>query len=157
MINFSGKYNAYEISKYVINYYNDNFGGISNLKLQKILYFIQAAFLLRSNNTVPAFTNEIQAWDFGPVVPDIYRKYKIFGGGNIPTEEFDESTIEVNDKMHIAKLLNNSSKYSTIDLVELTHKQAPWKDVYNEYVMAEITNDSIYKFFNEKKEEKIKG
>ena len=38
-------YNALDVSRYIINYSNDKNYGISNLKLQKILYFVQAYFL----------------------------------------------------------------------------------------------------------------
>lgn len=39
-----GKYSVYDVSSYVIKYSNEKLNGISNLKLQKILYFIQAFF-----------------------------------------------------------------------------------------------------------------
>ena len=39
-------YNVLEICRHVINYSNEKDYGISNLKLQKVLYFIQAYFLI---------------------------------------------------------------------------------------------------------------
>jgi uncharacterized phage-associated protein len=41
---------------------------ISNLQLQKILYYIQKTFL---ENGMVAFDDEIEAWKFGPVVPAV--------------------------------------------------------------------------------------
>ena len=48
--------------------------GITNLKLQKMLYFAQVYFLATMNR--PLFSDRIEAWEYGPVVPCIYRQYK---------------------------------------------------------------------------------
>lgn len=54
-------YNVLDVCRYVINYSNDKDYGISNLKLQKILYFIQAYFLISANKK--CFEEKIEAWD----------------------------------------------------------------------------------------------
>lgn len=76
-------YNVLDVCRYVINYSNDKDYIISNLKLQKILYFIQAYFLINKNNA--CFKEIIEAWDFGPVIPKAYSEYKQYGGGHIPS------------------------------------------------------------------------
>lgn len=40
-------YKVLDVCRYVIDYSNEKEYGISNLKLQKILYFIQAYFLIK--------------------------------------------------------------------------------------------------------------
>ena len=150
-----GKYSVYDVSSYVIKYSNEKLNGISNLKLQKILYFIQAFFLVYREPKQPAFNEKIEAWDFRPVVPVIYHKYKAFGGGDIPTEQYAECNIEEQDKKHIEYVLNGFANYSATDLVQLTQNQAPWKNVYNKYDSYnsnEITKKSIYEYFNAKRE-----
>lgn len=77
-------YKVLDVCKYVIDYSNEKEYGISNLKLQKILYFIQAYFLIKQPSRC-CFDDKIEAWDFGPVVPKAYRKYKQFGSSDIPT------------------------------------------------------------------------
>lgn len=54
-------YNVLEICSYIINYSNEKEYDISNLKLQKLLYFIQIYFLI--NNDEPCFEEKIEAWD----------------------------------------------------------------------------------------------
>ena len=76
-------YNVSDVSRYVIKYSNDKGYGISNLKLQKILYFIQAYFLINTPNGNPCFKEKIEAWDFGPVVPEAYREYEQYGSTDI--------------------------------------------------------------------------
>lgn len=52
-------YNVLDVCRYVINYSNDKDYDISNLKLQKLLYFIQAYFLINKNET--CFNETIEA------------------------------------------------------------------------------------------------
>lgn len=82
-------YSAIDVAKYVILRCNTLNKSISNLKLQKVLYFLQAEFLVARNS--PCFYEKIEAWDFGPVVPDIYFRYRVYGGATIPSfqEEYD--------------------------------------------------------------------
>ena len=67
-------YSAVDVARYIIWYCKRQGYSISNLKLQKILYFVQAEFLV--NTGKPCFSEEIEAWDFGPVVPEVYHEFK---------------------------------------------------------------------------------
>ena len=78
-------YNVLDVCRHVINYSNENDYGISNLKLQKVLYFIQAYFVTNKKDHAPCFDEKIEAWDFGPVVPEAYHEYKQYGSGDIPS------------------------------------------------------------------------
>lgn len=155
-------YNVLEVSRYAIEYSNKKNYGISNLKLQKILYFIQAYFLVEASKK--CFKEKIEAWNFGPVVPEVYREYKRFGGTNIPTMTsklefynmwdvkrvpYGEITISDEDKKLIDDVIDHFSEYSATDLVKLTHHQAPWKNAYSPYENNEITTESIEEYFSE--------
>ena len=69
-------YSALEIAKYFMNKCTVDRQPISNLQLQKILYYIQRSFL--RTGTI-AFSDEIEAWQIGPVVREVYNKYCGFG------------------------------------------------------------------------------
>lgn len=159
-------YNVLDVSRYVIYYSNEKDYGISNLKLQKVLYFIQAYFLINEEKKTPCFRERIEAWDFGPVVPEAYREYKQYGSTNIPTMmsfiDFDEADIwnserklyqtgiisETDEKL-INEVVDKFSDFSATDLVTLTHNQAPWKEAYVPYMNNEITVEAIKRYFNE--------
>lgn len=158
-------YNVLDICRYVINYSNKHDYGISNLKLQKVLYFIQAYFLTNKKDLTPCFNEKIEAWDFGPVVPEAYHEYKQYGSGDIPTVDsyiqfengniwspirvhFDDSIIQSEDKLLIDKVIDKFSDYSATDLVSLTHRQSPWIDAYAPYQNNEITLGAIREYFN---------
>ena len=110
------------------------------------------------------FYDTIEAWDFGPVVPVVYREYKRYGSCNIPTIEtyydfddvwelkenvFNEEIISKEDRKLIETVVDRFSNFSATDLVTLTHKQAPWEQAYVPYQNNIITNDEIRGFFCE--------
>lgn len=140
-------YSAIDIAKYIIARCNENGKTISNLKLQKILYFVQAEFLTVKDQ--PCFYEQIEAWDFGPVVPIVYHEYKVFGCASIPDISLDQPIINQNDTDLLNGIIDECSDYSASELVEITHNQAPWKDAYRQYHNAIISNESIKEFFTE--------
>lgn len=156
-------YGVLDVCRHVINYSNDREYGISNLKLQKILYFIQAFFL--TSTPGPCFKEKIEAWDFGPVVPKAYREYKQFGSCNIPeisyivdlnpddiwgstVKKYTNNVIRNDDKKRIDTVVDRFADYSATDLVSITHSQAPWENAYVPHMNNEITIDAIKEYFD---------
>lgn len=136
---------------------------MSNLKLQKLLYFVQAYFLIKKQGA--CFRESIEAWDFGPVVTVAYREYKKFGSCNIPeikyitkedgggiwntrTIPYFDIIITDYDKKLIDAVTDKFSGYSSTNLVSLTQRQKPWIDAYSPYKINEITIEAIEEFFN---------
>ena len=145
-------YDALDISRYVIDYSNKTGYGISNLKLQKILYLIQAYFLIQTG--CRCFTDKIEAWDIGPVIPTVYGKYEQFGGLDIPecydpggsdiTDDFIAST----DKLLVRSVVHKFADYTATDLVTLTHSQSPWINAYMPSLHNEITPSTLKEYFS---------
>ena len=147
-------YNALSVARYIIDYYNRHERGISNLKLQKVLYFVQAEFLVGTYDHRPCFSDSIEAWDFGPVVPSVYRQYKIYGSGIIPSNNNDilkpyYDTIAEEDKARIDNIITETFGYTASELVRITNNQAPWKEAYRKGFNNKISNKSIYNYFKE--------
>lgn len=160
----NGKYCVDDVARYIINYCHDRKYIISNLKLQKILYFVQAKFL--TETTYPCFSEEIEAWNFGPVVPQVYSEYKKFGSGNIPRIKtyykynkddyfsmekcnYTSDVICKDDQLLINSMVDSCSDYSASQLVTITHRQAPWRNAFSPYLNNVITKESIKSFFEE--------
>ena len=140
-------YPVERIAKYIIKYSSENLKYVSNLRLQKILYFVQAEFLVSKNE--PCFREDIYAWQYGPVVPSVYNKYRIFGSMSIPAEETDLDSYKIldDDKFIINEVVDECNKYSTTYLVQLTHEQKPWKAAIAKGVDHIISKDSIKNYF----------
>ncbi|WP_261789722.1 Panacea domain-containing protein [Treponema pectinovorum] len=140
-------YSALDIAKYVINHEHLQDREISNLRLQKLLYFIQAKVLIKTGN--PCFDDEMQAWEFGPVVPVVYHEYKIFGGMDI-TDEFLIPHITREISSCIIEMLDDCANYPTFQLVNITHAQSPWKNARAKGDKSIITIESIKDYFKKK-------
>ncbi len=142
-------YSAIDVARYIIWYCKKKGYSISNLKLQKILYFVQANFLISIGR--PCFEENIEAWDFGPVVPDVYHKFKIFGSADLPEAvcKGAESLILRSDKQLINEQVDECGEYSASSLVEITHNQDPWKNAYRKGYNNIISNSAIYSYFKE--------
>lgn len=137
-------YKVLDVAKYIIKYCNESDYIISNLKLQKILYFVQAEFLICTDNA--CFSEDIRAWDFGPVIPEVYYKYKVYGSANIPYVKFDEK-ISLTDKNLINGIIDECSQYSASHLVEITCNQEPWINAYKSHISNIIEPRNIKQYF----------
>lgn len=97
---------------------------VSNLKLQKLLYYVQGFHLAAFGE--PLFEEEIEAWMYGPVVPSVYDHYQEYGNKGIePENEVLELSPE--EEALFAEVLRVYGDYSAIGLMNLTHNESPWK------------------------------
>lgn len=142
-------YNALDVAQYVVNHEAAKGRTVSNLRLQKLLYFIQAQFIVNTPNEEPCFPQRMEAWDFGPVVPCVYREYKYCGSAAIPPEEMNASIFSRTDRNLIDAMLDHCGNMTTSALVDATHSQAPWYDAYHSFFDNEITIESMRDYFGE--------
>lgn len=140
-------YNAIDVAKYIIWFCKEKGYSISNLKLQKLLYFVQAQFLITVGR--PAFSEEIEAWDFGPVVPEVYQYFRMWGSSELPhfLAANAKSRIYKRDQEIMDEILMECAQYSASFLVDITHNQDPWHNAYEKYCNNVITKKSIEEYF----------
>lgn len=128
--------------------------GITHLKLQKLLYFAQGIYLALNNDVL--FSDDIVAWQHGPVVKCVYDEYKHNGRNPIDIElnNNDEQLINgiENDARAIETLrltYDNFAIYTAWQLREMTHQQGtPWDEaVENNGLNSVINTKSIRKYF----------
>lgn len=116
---------------------------ITPLKLQKLLYYIQGIALRIYGK--PAFSNNISAWLYGPVVEEIYKQYK--GRNPIPTPKTD---YEVSDglKKIIQLVVSSYGQIEAGALIDLTHDEDPWiKSVNSDTISIELIKDYFNKVY----------
>jgi len=128
------KYSASDIACFFINLANKKVideenltEGITNLKLQKLLYFAQAAHCAIFHK--PLFSEQILAWQYGPVVEEVYQEYKKYRNLPIPKPN-DEKEIDQETQFFLENIWNIFGKYSTAELVNISHSHKPWMDAY---------------------------
>ena len=140
-------YAALDVAKYIIAYCKKNHKPVSNLKLQKILYFVQAQFLVEEGE--PCFYNKIEAWELGPVVPDVYHHYKAYGSNPIVLFKDGNFGISFHDRQVINQIVDLCNRHTVSELIDFTHRQTPWIQAQEQGYNTQITNDSIRKFFSD--------
>jgi uncharacterized phage-associated protein len=127
-------------------------GPISNLKLQKLLYYVQGWNLgIRGK---PVFHSSIQAWAHGPVVPEAFQVLRHLGWRPIPVAT-ETITLESQIDSHIRSVLHAYGKFSATDLERLSHTEKPWLDARGDLPpdapsQAIITLDSMKEFFGQR-------
>ena len=131
-------------NEFVRNIENEDTDQISNLKLQKLLYYCQGAFLAIKNEKL--FEDDILAWTHGPVIEKIYQEYKKFGSNGITEIPDYEVLIDDETDEILRNTYNTFARYSAWGLRNLTHNETPWKETKKNDV---ISTDKIKKYFRE--------
>ncbi len=124
---------------------------MSNMKLNKLVYLAQAWSLAR--NGKPLFDEEIQAWEYGPVIPEVYREYKQYGSNLIPpTHSFDFSQIDAETYELLLDVAREYMHYPSGSLVNLTHASGgPWDTVYKKCKRGGVISlESILSYYQKK-------
>jgi len=116
---------------------------ISPLKLQKLLYYAQGLYLARTGE--PLFSDEIQAWQHGPVVPSVWAHFKDNGSRGItPPESLELSRYTAEIREHLDDVWTVYGQFSAGKLRNMTHKEEPW---YETESWAVITHEKMRRFF----------
>ena len=141
-------YSALNIAKYVVTFCFKRGNPISNLQLQKILYYIQGYSLALRDEE--AFDEEIVAWQYGPVIKAVYDFFSIYAA--MPIE--NSFRIEIEDQEFekmIRVIALDKMNIPVWKLVEQTHNEAPWKYTTELFGMGSvIPKEYIRRYFMEK-------
>jgi uncharacterized phage-associated protein len=135
---------ALDIAKVILRLVDPEYGDIiSNLKLQKLLYYVQGFHLAMFDR--PLFKEDVVAWTYGPVVKEVYQEYKKYGHGAIPQPENDFEIDLTNEQQDlIIDVFNVYGQLSASKLMNLTHEEPPWKNTQSNQA---ITNELMRTYF----------
>jgi len=140
-----GNYLAIDVARHTLSHVNSLGNKITNLKLQKILYYIQAHSLKQTNE--PLFSNPIEAWRHGPVVRSVYNYYREYTNRPITELEAPWDSFDEQEKRLMNDIVEKFVDLDEWELVRKTHKEAPWKNVYEKGSNNEISLKSIKDYF----------
>lgn len=116
---------------------------VTNLKLQKLLYYAQG-FHLSLNNGEKLFEEEMQAWVHGPVVPLVYHEFKGFSFNDIYIQ-YNPSEINLTtpELLLLEDVWELFKFYSGKELENLTHNEEPWNNARNGLLEQMNSNNPI--------------
>lgn len=119
-----------DVTDYVISRFVDEPNRLSLLKLQKLLFYVQAWRLaLRSE---PLFSGKFQAWVHGPVNRQIYDRFKdthsLYAcvGPQDVRKDFDVAALSDDQRAHINEILEAYGAFTGPQLEDMTHDETPW-------------------------------
>lgn len=143
---------ALDIAYYFLHKANQDGDTITNLKMQKLLYYAQAWYLVNFNE--PLFEDSIEAWPYGPVISKVYHQFKKFKNMPIKYKDTGKEKENFTDKEldYLNQFYNKFIEYSAHTLARATHNDSPWRDAIDEG--EHIIDNRIIKDFYTKQYEK---
>ena len=143
-------YRALDIAREIVAVSAEYGDLITNLKLQKLLYYTNAWYMALHKKSL--FEEDFQAWIHGPVVPSVYRYFKDCMSRPIIAEKRSAS-LDPEVSSHILDILSEFGGYSVLQLEIMTHREDPWRDARgtlppDQSSTNTISKSSIYKYYS---------
>ena len=140
---------AIEVARYFLALQDEDVvGDVSNLKLQKLLYYAQGVYLALEGRAL--FSERIEAWMYGPVVPDVYHLFKQYEGRAVPPEEAVTTTPIKDDAIRdlLTEVYEVFGQFSPWRLRDMTHEEDPYKEtpaggIISEYAMQQYFSQRV--------------
>lgn len=142
--------NVFDVAKHVLN----QMGIMSTWKLQKLCYYAQAWQIAWTDR--PLFQNRIEAWQNGPVCPDLFHVHKgqyYVKASDIPESYCDSRHPLTEDEIDtIDRVIKHYGAKEPYELREMTHSEDPWKKARSnipegDACSNEITQDSMGEYY----------
>ena len=142
--------NASEVARYIVRFFLEAGDPVTNLKLQKLLYYVQGWHLAVHDS--PAFPEKLEAWVHGPVQPGVYRAYSAYRWNPIAEDESGVIALDPDLQELTNEVLDVYGGDSGYQLEQRTHREGPWLLARgglarDEPSTAEITKESMRDFF----------
>jgi uncharacterized phage-associated protein len=147
-------YEARKICNFLLARYDAKRFELTNLRINKLLYFIHADSLAHKPDGL--VRNHFEAWQYGPVIRPVFDVFKIYGdnfisapaayldyasGQNLPIPYFD---INESDLGLIQITFEQYSRFSTSQLVSLSHEpDGPWDIVFKAHLADKTSSPRI--------------
>ena len=125
-----------EVSNIILTHFDYAGDLITNKKLQKLLYYVEAWNLVYHSSVID---DDFEAWVHGPVVPDVYQAFKGFGysaienkyaEGQSASEKMREllgsAKMEQTQKDIMFAVLKKYGSLTSYQLETLSHSEPPW-------------------------------
>ncbi len=118
---------------------------LTPLQLMKLVYIAHGFNLAIRGSDL--FGERIEAWQYGPVIPDLYQATKSFGRDPIPLHRISDGPIAVDKSTHefLEDVFSKYGHLSGFALSSLTHQTGtPWAGVYEDgFLNVEIPDQLI--------------
>jgi uncharacterized phage-associated protein len=132
---------ASKVAKYVIAEFHESEDLITNMKVQKLLYYIQGWHL--GLYGTPVFADDFEAWVHGPVQYEVYNEYKNYKWNPI-IKPVVKPVLEQSLVSHISQVLECYGGETAYSLELMTHKEWPWIEARDDLAPTEPSGNIIF-------------
>ncbi|MFC4654909.1 Panacea domain-containing protein [Rheinheimera marina] len=106
---------------------------LTPMQVQKLVYIAHGISLAQRG--LPLINEKINAWQYGPVIPEIYGRFRNYQSQPIPLADLPESTrssgIDTESLRILEDVVRNFARLSGGQLSELSHRVgSPWHSVW---------------------------
>jgi uncharacterized phage-associated protein len=134
-------YDVRDIANYVLDFADRAGRPVSNVAINKIVYFCHEQYLLETGAQL--VDAKIEAWEYGPVFRELYSEFKKFGAGKITerARKFDfrarqlsvaAYSLEAVDRSLLDSWIERLLRLSPGQLIDLAHVPGgPWDTVFH--------------------------
>ncbi|HEX2201715.1 MAG TPA: type II toxin-antitoxin system antitoxin SocA domain-containing protein [Longimicrobium sp.] len=137
------------VADYFVRFSHEVGDPITNLKLQKLVYYAQAWHLALQGERLIA--DPFQAWVHGPVCPPLYQRFRPYGWNPI-SESVERPALPDAVEAHLREVMEVYGGFSAWELERLTHAEAPWRNARGDLAPDEastrvISEDDMRSFY----------
>lgn len=136
---------------YLVSLFKEDRKVVTQLHIQKLMFLIEAYYMCITNEP-RLYECEYQAWNFGPVATQLYKKFKTYGKNDIvlADKEIEEGeSIPEEKKEIIKKVYETFKEFSAMDLVKFTHAEgSPWKEAWDNEPYSSIPKEKMKMWFS---------
>lgn len=143
-------HDARSIANYFIKRSKDDGIPKTHLQILKLVYFSHAVMLAAYDR--PMVAQPFEAWEFGPVVPDIYHSLKQYGRSHIDAEipSFAIPDFDTDELSSLQGTLKSLGGLSGGQLSHITHwPNSPWFSARLRGRGSVIDNNEIRDYYKE--------
>jgi uncharacterized phage-associated protein len=152
-------YNCFDIAKEFLSLAKDEGKIIPPMKLLKLTYIAHGYYLGFGKG--PLIEDRIEAWKYGPVIPELYHATKKFGSYPVDYDYIDlisANELSSEDKHFISLIWNNYKQLGGLQLSTLTHQEnTPWALTYDGDFYKVISNEVIESYYKKLIDERSKA
>lgn len=124
---------------------------LTDMQLQKLVYIAHGYSLAKLRQ--PLFHNNIHAFKWGPVIPNLYKTLQQYGAGEVsdyistnePPIAKDSSEMEI-----IKEVWQDYGELSGLELSALTHRTGtPWSETWRKNPFGVISDELIAEYYRQ--------
>lgn len=151
---------CYKYANYIINKINElnaqrenenkNKIFLNNKRLQKILFLAYASYAHKYKGK-KLFSDDFYAWDYGPVIPNVYYTYSLFQIGSMKPLSNDYMDLPDDKKQVLDEIIEKTSDIKLRALIDATHRGKPYKKYYSSEKLNRIPSNEIIQYYRNDK------